>query len=78
MAERTPEPHRKDDDHECWTRFFVAALSGAEQAFEPTVIATQCAEIADAALREEQRRRRQEPGQPEDSVYATGGTTPVD
>ena len=76
-AEQTPDRHQDDRDHELWTRFFVAALSSAS-ALIPAVVAHKSAEIADAALVEERRRRRQEPGQPEESVYTTRGVTSID
>ena len=55
--------HESDTDHELWMRCFTAALNGVTAAQlgtppKPQDCARMCGEIADAALEEERRRRR--------------------
>jgi hypothetical protein len=53
--------HESDSDHEVWLRCFTAALAGptgGHQVHTAEDVAEMCARIADAALREEHKRRR--------------------
>lgn len=53
--------HQTDEDHEVWMRCFTAVLSNALTADVgqgPEEVADLCADIADAALEEERKRRR--------------------
>jgi|RhiMetdeSRZDD1v2_1073273.scaffolds.fasta_scaffold04904_14 hypothetical protein len=53
--------HDSDTDHEVWLRCFTAALGGLigeHQVHTSEDVAEICAKIADAALKEERKRRR--------------------
>jgi hypothetical protein len=56
--------HSNDVDHEVWMRCFTASIAGVFPAREsqarpdPSALVKWCGDIADAALLEEQRRRR--------------------
>ena len=57
-----PEKITNDTDHEIWLKCFTAALGGTlsryPQSLEPPNVVSQCGELADLALKEEQKRRR--------------------
>lgn len=75
MTTEQTTPRHDDHDHEIWIRFYITILSSATAVpvqGGPTEIADVCADIADAALEQERRRR---PDQ--ESAYEKRGLTTV-
>jgi hypothetical protein len=66
--------HDNDHDHEVWVRCFTAAIAGAfsagnmQRQAHPTNFIEWCGEIADGALEEERKRRRN----PEHQAFIAG------
>lgn len=61
MADKQVTKHDSDFDHAVWIRCFTAAISGRLAPSVPALqVAQDAAAIADAALEEERRRRKEQ------------------